>query len=121
MSTVCPSNKEKKRNTHLRVKEVRQSIVSLLSYYRNAVFFPLPFSPRLNPTGGFGAPRVSLAFSPRVKVTESRRGAEGDGLGSPLAGFLPNTEISFLMISPKLLDICPFFLQIFSPIKTADF
>jgi hypothetical protein len=45
----------------------------------------------------------------------SRRGVEGGGLGSPLAGFLSNTEIS------KLLDICPVFLLIFSPIKTADF
>jgi hypothetical protein len=35
-------------------------------------------------------------------------------------GTLPNTEISFLMISPKLLNICPVFLLVFSPIKTAD-
>jgi hypothetical protein len=41
------------------------------------------------------------------------------GLGSPLAGFSPNTGISFLMISPKLLDIMPVFLFVFSPIKTA--
>jgi hypothetical protein len=45
----------------------------------------------------------------------------GGGLGSPLAGFSPNTEISFLMISPNLLDICPIFLLVFSPLKTADF
>ncbi len=43
------------------------------------------------------------------------------GLGSPLAGFSPNTEISFLMISPYLLDICPVFLLVFSPLETADF
>jgi hypothetical protein len=36
------------------------------------------------------------------------------------AGFSPNTGISFLMISPKLLDVCPLFLLVFSPIKTAD-
>jgi hypothetical protein len=53
------------------------------------------------------------------KVAESRRGVVGGGLGSPLAGFCQNTEISFLMISPKLLDICPAFLLVFSPIKTA--
>jgi hypothetical protein len=35
-------------------------------------------------------------------------------------GTLPNTEISFLTISPKLLAICPIFLLVFSPIKTAD-
>ncbi len=51
-----------------------------------------------------------MAFSPHVKVAESRHGAEGGGLGSLLAGFLPNTEISFLIISTKLLDICPVFL-----------
>jgi hypothetical protein len=45
----------------------------------------------------------------------------GGGLGSPLAGFSPNTEISFLMISPYLLHICPVFLQVFSPLETADF
>jgi hypothetical protein len=45
----------------------------------------------------------------------------GGGLGSPLAGFSQNTEISFLMISPYLLDICPVFLLIFSPLETADF
>jgi hypothetical protein len=84
-------------------------------------FSPLHFSPRLNPAGGFGTRQVSLAFSPRVKVAESRRSAEGGGLGSPLAGFSPNTEISFLMISPYLLDICPVFLLVFSPLETADF
>ncbi len=31
----------------------------------------------------------------------------GGGLGSPLAGFSPNTGISFFTISPKLLDIWP--------------
>jgi hypothetical protein len=45
----------------------------------------------------------------------------GGGLDSPLAGFSPNTEISFLMISPYLLDICPVFLLVFSPLETADF
>jgi hypothetical protein len=61
-----------------------------------------------------------LAFSPRVKATESGRGVVGGGLGSPLAGFHPNTEISFLMISPNLPDICPVFLLVFSPLEAAD-
>jgi hypothetical protein len=43
------------------------------------------------------------------------------GVGSPLAGFPPNKEIKFLMISPKLHDISPFFLLIFSLLRTADF
>jgi hypothetical protein len=61
-----------------------------------------------------------LAFSPGVKVAKSSHSVVGGGLGSPLAGFSPNTGISFLMISPKLLDIFPVFLLVFSPIKTAD-
>ncbi len=72
-------------------------------------FPPLPFSSRLNPAGGFGAPRLNLAFSPRVKVAGFRCHEEGGGLGSPLVGFSPNAGISFLMISLKLLDICPVF------------
>jgi hypothetical protein len=35
--------------------------------------------------------------------------------------FLNTGKCSFLMISPKLLDISPFFLLIFSPLGTADF
>jgi hypothetical protein len=94
----------------------------IIKLLRNAVFPPppLPFSPRLNPAGGFRAPRPNLAFSPPVKAAESRRGVVGGGLGIPIAGFLPNTEIRFLMISPKLLDICPVFLLVFSPLETAD-
>jgi hypothetical protein len=45
----------------------------------------------------------------------------GGGLGSSLAGFSPNTDISFLMISPNLLDNCPVFFLVFSPLETADF
>jgi hypothetical protein len=43
------------------------------------------------------------------------------GLGSPLADFSPITEISFLMISPYLLDFCPVYLLVFSLLETADF
>jgi hypothetical protein len=35
--------------------------------------------------------------------------------------FHQTRKFSFLMISPKLLDISPFFLLIFSPLGTADF
>jgi hypothetical protein len=84
-------------------------------------FSPLPFSPRLNPAGEFHVPHPNIAFSPRVKAAESGRGGVGGGLGSPLAGFSPNTEISFLMISPNLLDIYPVFLLVSSPLETADF
>ncbi len=57
--------------------------------------------------------RVSIRRADSASSAESERGGEGDGLGSPLAGFSPNTEISFLMISPQLLDICPVFLLVF--------
>jgi hypothetical protein len=34
----------------------------------------------------------------------------------------PQTQkLGFLMISPYLLDFCPVFLLIFSPLETADF
>jgi hypothetical protein len=82
-------------------------------------FSPLPFSPRINPAGGFRVPRPNIAFSPHVKAAKSGRGGVGGGLGSPLAGFSPNTEISFLMISPNF-DICPIFLLAFSLLETAD-
>jgi hypothetical protein len=76
-------------------------------------FSPLPFSPRLNPVGEFRVPHPNTALSPRVKAAESGRGGVG-------ASFSPNTEISFLMISPNLLDICPVFLLVFSPLETAE-
>ncbi len=83
MSTVCQCNKEKKRNTHLCVKEARRNIASLLSIEETQYFSPLPFFRRLNPVGDFGAPRLNLAFSPHAKVAGFRRRAEGGGLGSP--------------------------------------
>ena len=70
--------------------------------------------------GWIPRPRPIIAFSPHVKSAESGRGGVGGGLGSPLAGFYPNIEISFLMISQNLLDICPVFLLVFSPLETAD-
>jgi hypothetical protein len=88
---------------------------------RIALFSP----PSLFSESQFGGwiphPRPDITFSPRVNSAESGCGGVGGGLGSPLAGFSPNTEISFLMISPYLLDICPVFLLVFSPLETADF
>ncbi len=69
---------------------------------------------------GFHVPHPNIAFSPRVKSAKSGRGGVGGGLDSPLVGFSANTEISFLMISPNLLDICPVFLLVFSPLETGD-
>jgi hypothetical protein len=70
--------------------------------------------------GGFRVPRPNIVFYPRVKAAKSGRGGVGGGLGSPLASFLLNTKISFLMISPNLLEICLVFLLVFSPLETAD-
>jgi hypothetical protein len=68
--------------------------------------------------GWISRPLPDSALSPHVNSAESRRGGVGGGLGSPLAGFSPNTDISFLMISPNLLDICPVLLLVFSPLET---
>jgi hypothetical protein len=115
MSTVCQRNKEKKRNAHPRVKKC--FVIKLL---RIALFS----TPSLFSTSQFGGwiPRLrpDIAFCPRVKAAESGHGGVGGGFGSPLAGFSPNTEISFLMISPNLLDISPVFLLVFSPLETSD-
>jgi hypothetical protein len=42
-------------------------------------------------------------------------------VGSPLAGYTPNKEYSFLKISPKLFDFSPFFFLISSPLGTRIF
>jgi hypothetical protein len=63
----------------------------------------------------------SSHFAAHVCGTGSRRGGGGGGVGSSLAGYTPNKEYSFLMISPKLLDFSPFFFLISSPLGTADF
>jgi hypothetical protein len=44
----------------------------------------------------------------------------GFGVGGGLAWLLETKEYSFLLISPKLYDISPFFLLILSPHGTAD-
>ncbi len=74
----------------------------------------------MSQSGGWISRSVAQLDIPCVKFAKSRRGVVEGGLGSPLAGFYPNTEICILMISPKLLDICPVFLLVFSPIKTSD-
>ncbi len=61
-----------------------------------------------------------IAFSQCANSAESRHGGVGGGLGSPLA-FPQTQKLGFLMISPYLLDFCPVFLLIFSPLETADF
>ncbi len=93
----------------------------VIKLLRIAIFSPPPSFVSASQFGGWiPRPRPDIAFSPRVKAAESGRSGVGGGLGSPLAGFSPNKEISFLMISPNLLDICPVFLLVLSPLETAD-
>ncbi len=72
--------------------------------------------------------RVNLALAvptcrpTRVKCAVTARGGGGGMAWVALwRAFLNTGKCSFLMISPKLLDISPFFLLIFSPLGTADF
>ncbi len=118
MSTVCQRNKAKKRNTYLRVKN---GVDILFRCWVIKIFLPPSLFSASQFRGWISRPHPDSALSPRVNSAESRRGGVGGGLGSPLAGFSPNTDISFLMISPNLLDICLIFLLVFSPLETADF
>jgi hypothetical protein len=97
-------------------------MTSLLSYLKSGGIPPPP-----TPASHSGDPiwhfddsnwRFSTCESGQIQAP-CEGGGEGGGLGSPLAGFFPNTGISFLTISPKSLDIWPCFLLVFSPIKTA--
>ncbi len=92
MSTVCQRNKEKKRHIYLCVRNGAEILFCCWVIKFCIIFSPLPFSPRPNSASEF-----------RV-----------------LAGFSPNTEISFWRF-PNLLDICPVFLLVFSPLETAYF
>jgi hypothetical protein len=63
--------------------------------------------------------RVNLAHEVRTLPSTCAVTAHeevGGGMGSPLAGYTPNKEYSFLMISPKLFDFSPFFFLISSPL-----
>ncbi len=90
-------------------------------FEKRKISLPPSPTPALIWAAGFGVLVTQFGVFP---MCESRQiqapcGGGGGGLGSPLAGFSPNTEISFLTRFPKLLDIWPAFLLVFSPIKTA--
>ncbi len=101
MGTIWHCNKERERNTHLRVKEASWNMASLLSYLKTGRIPPPP--PPSQSGVSFWRPvlvfwRLNLAF---VHVWESPipgavRG--GGGLGSPLGGFPLNTRISFFCL-----------------------
>jgi hypothetical protein len=118
MSTVCQRNKEKKRNTHLRVKEAFWNIASLLfSLY----FPPLPSIRRLNPAGGFGAWRVNLAFSPHVKVARFRHRAGGMSWVALWRAFPQTQELVFWWFLLSYLTSAPFSCWYFLLIKQRIF
>jgi hypothetical protein len=94
----------------------------IVELFEKMLNFPPPPLRRLILATRFGVLATQIDVSPSVRVAKSRRRAGeggGVGLGSHLVGFSPNTGISFLAISPQFLDIWPFFLLVFSPIKTA--
>ncbi len=109
MCTVCQCNKEKKRNNHSRVKKASWNIAPLLSYLRNTEFPP---PPTLASHLGGWILRLATQFGV-FSTCESHqiqalcRGGEG-GLGSPLAGFSPNTGISFWLFLRSYLTSGPF-------------
>jgi hypothetical protein len=70
MSTICHCTKEKKRNTHLCVKEASWNIATFLSYLKSGGFPPPP--PLWRPVLA-----TQFGVSPCVKVAKSRRRAGG--------------------------------------------
>jgi hypothetical protein len=112
MSTIWNSNKERERNTHLRVKEASWNVASLLSYLKSVGIAPHPPPPpplrRLILATCFGILATQFGVSPRVRVANSRRFRGGGGLGSPLMGFLPNTRINFWLFLLSYLTYGPF-------------
>ncbi len=123
MSTVCQCNKEKKRNTHSRVREAFYNIAPLLSYSKRAEFPPPP-TPASHLCGCIWCSwRLNLAFSPCVKVAKSRRRARGGGgLGFPPADFSSSTGISFFAyFSTTYLTSGPFSCWYFLLLKQRIF
>ncbi len=60
--------------------------------------------------------RPNIAFSPHGKAAESGRGGVGVARVALWRAF-PQTQ---KLVFPNLLDICPVFLLVFSPLETAD-
>ena len=92
MSTVCQRNKEKKRNTYLRVKNGVEILFRCWVIKICIIFLPPSLFSASQFRGWISRPRPDSALSPHVNSAESRRGGVGGGLGSPLGGF-PQTQI----------------------------
>ncbi len=79
MSTICHCSKEKKRNTHLGVKEASWNIALLLRYLKSGRIppSPPPLLRRLILATRFGVLATQFGFSPCVRVANSRRHVGG--------------------------------------------
>jgi len=101
MSTLWHCNKERERNTHLRVKEASWNIASLLSYLKSGGSAPPLTLRRLILVVRFGVLATQFGVSPCVGVANSRRHKGGGVAWIALSQAFPQTqEISFLALSP---------------------
>ncbi len=107
MSTVCQRNKEKKRNTHLCVKEVRWNIALLSSYLRNAVFFPPSLSPASQSGRWIRRSATQFGVFSMCKSRRIQALCGWGGLGSPLAGFSQTQELVFWWFLLSYLTSAP--------------
>ncbi len=122
MSTIWHCNKERERNTHLRVKEASWNIASLLSYLKSGGIAPHPPPlQRLILAVRFGVLATQFGVSPSVGVANSRRHRKGGGwLGLPSRGLSPKQkELVFWLFLLSYMTSGPFYLMVFSPINTA--
>jgi hypothetical protein len=102
MSTVCQCNKEKKRNTHPRVREAFYNIAPLLSYSKRAEFSPPPLQ-RLICAGAFGVLGDSIWRFLHVQKSPNPDAVQGGGAWVSLRRTFPQTqELVFLPISPPV-------------------
>ncbi len=90
-----------------------------MSYYVLHYFLP----PSLFSASQFRVwiPRPEIAFSPRVNSQILDAVGWGVAWVALRRAFPQTQKLVFFMISPYLLDICPVFLLVFSPLETADF
>jgi hypothetical protein len=118
MSTIWHCNKERKRNTHLRVQEASWNIASLLRYLKS-----VKIPPPLTPASHSGYPFWRFGDSIwRFSMCESRQIQAPYGGGGGLAGFFPNTqELVFWLFLLSYLTSGPFSCWYFLLLKQRFF
>ena len=94
------------------------SVVEL--FKKRGIFPPLR---RLIWAAGFGVWRLNLTFSPTCESRQIQAPCRGGecGLGSPLAGFSPNTELVFWLFLQSYLTSGPFSCWYFLLLKQRFF